>query len=126
MAYIRKLPSTLQLNLQELEVLEVLLSKPSTDVTILDKCRNALLYLIAKQNLKDASEETVNKYKHCIRLLMNHSGINVNVVNRKGYTAVHFVAQNDAKEVVHTILEHAGDDLDVDSLKTQNGKNAAL
>jgi ankyrin repeat protein len=120
----KKAPIHIAAESAKVEVLKVLLSNPRTDVNILDNYGNTPLHLIAKQKLKDASEDIVDKYKHCIRLLMNQSGINVNTVNRKGYTAVHFGAQNDAKEVVQTILEHAGNDLDVDNLKTLNGKSA--
>jgi ankyrin repeat protein len=118
----KKAPIHVAAEFARVEVLKVLLSNPSTDVNIMDNFGNTALHLIAKQKLKNASEETVNKYKHCIRLLMNQSGINVNTLNRKGYTAVHLGAQNDATEMVHTILVHAGDDLDVDSFKAPNGK----
>lgn len=106
------------------EVLKILLSNPHTDINILDNFGNTPLHIIAKQKLKGASEDVINKYRFCIQLLLNQDGINLNIANRKGYTAVHFAAQNDAKEVLQTILEHAGDDLDIDSLKAVNGKSA--
>jgi ankyrin repeat protein len=120
----KKAPIHVAAESARVEVLKVLLSHPSTDVNIMDNFGNTPLHLIAKHKLKDASEETVNKYKECVRLLMNQSGINVNTVNRKGYTAVLFGAQTGAKEILKTILEHAGDDLDVDTLKTLSGKSA--
>lgn len=106
------------------EVLKVLLSDPRTDVNIKDDFGNTPLHLIAKQKLKGASEDIINKYKLCIKLLMNQNGINLNIVNRQGYTAVHLGAVNDAKVVVQTILEIAGDDLDVDNSKPRMVKSA--
>ncbi|XP_069672285.1 transient receptor potential cation channel protein painless-like [Periplaneta americana] len=106
------------------EVLKVLLSNSKIDINIKDNFGNTPLHVIAKHKLKGETEDVINKYKHCIQLLMNQDGINPNIVNRKGYTALHFAAQNDAKDVVQTILEHAGDDIDVDNTKALNGKTA--
>jgi ankyrin repeat protein len=106
------------------EVLKILLSNSCIDINIKDGSGNTPLHLIAKQELKDTSADVVNKYKYCIQLLMNQDRINLNIRNRKGYTAIHLAAQDDAKEVVETILEHAGDDLDIDNLEASNGKSA--
>ncbi|PNF26761.1 Transient receptor potential cation channel protein painless [Cryptotermes secundus] len=99
------------------EVLKVLLSDPRTDVNIKDNFGNTALHTIAKQKRKDVTKD-IDKYKDCIRLLLNHSKIDPNLPNKRDYSAVHFAAENDAKEVVQTILENAGDGLDVDNKRT--------
>jgi ankyrin repeat protein len=120
----KKAPIHVAAESASVDVLKVLLKNPDTDINILDNFGNTPLHLIAKQKLKNAHTDVVKKYKNCIQLLMNQDGINLNVGNKKGYTAIHVAAQNDAKEIVQAILEHAGDDLDIDSLKASNGKTA--
>ena len=99
------------------EVLEVLLKDERTDVNILDSSGDTPLHIIAKQKLKSESEDTVSKYVVCIKRLMRHKGIKVNVCNKKGYTPVHYAALNSTERVVQTILKCAGDDLDIDTYK---------
>jgi ankyrin repeat protein len=79
----------------------MLLLDKRTDVNIVDNFGNTPLHLIAKQKLKVASEDIINKYKHCIWLLMNQNGINLKIFNRKGYTAVHFRGDLDGDSRKH-------------------------
>jgi len=95
------------------EVLEALLKDKRTDVNILDNSGDTPLHIIAKKKLKSQSEDTI----HCIQFLMQHKGIKVNVCNKKGYTPVHYAALYSTEQVVKTILECAGDDLDIDTYK---------
>jgi len=99
------------------EVLEALLEDERTDVNILDSFGDTPLHIIAKQKLKGQSEDIVSKYIHCIRRLVYHKGINVNVCNKNGYTPVHYAALHSTEQVVQTILLCAGDDLDIDTYK---------
>ncbi|PSN51663.1 hypothetical protein C0J52_09619 [Blattella germanica] len=105
-------------------ILEILLSRPDIDINILDSFGNTPLHSIAKQKLKDESDVVVRKFKHCIELLMNQDGIKCNITNNKGRTAIHLAAESGAKEIVQTILEHAGDDLDVDIIHRISRKSA--
>ena len=99
------------------EVLEAVLEDPRTDVNILDSFGDTPLHIIAKQKLRGQSEDMISEYIRCIELLMRHEGIKVNVSNKKGYTPVHYAALYGTKQVVQTILECAGDDLDIDTYK---------
>jgi ankyrin repeat protein len=105
------------------EVLNVLLSNPQTDVNIKDDFGNTALHLIAKQRLRNVSDNPVNKRIQCMKLLMKRSGIDPNIVNKNGYTAVHLGAAFDCEMMVQTILKIAGNDLDIDARKI-NRKSA--
>ncbi|KAJ9590672.1 hypothetical protein L9F63_016300 [Diploptera punctata] len=100
------------------EILEILLSSSDINVNVLDGSGDTPLHIIAKHKTKNDSQDTLNRYKHCVHLLMNQSGIDPNITNKKGYTAVQWAAQFGSKELLQTILENAGDDLDVDSCRT--------
>lgn len=105
------------------DLLKVLLSSSRTNINIQDNFGNTPLHILAKQKCEDSSTD-VNKCKYCIQLLMNQDGIDLNIGNRTSYTAIHNAAYFGPKEIVETILEQAGDDLDIDTLTAANGKNA--
>jgi hypothetical protein len=58
------------------------------------------LHWIDDQGLQGASEETVQRYKQCIKLLMEFRWINLSRADGEGYTAITSAVLYGAKQVL--------------------------
>lgn len=107
----KKAPLHVAIEYSDYETIKLLLSSEDQrpDVNLPDNAGNCALHLAAKLNNVDL-----------IELLLNDPRTQINKINRKGQTALHVAILEDSKDVIGVMLKR--NDVDVDDIKTLNGK----